>query len=264
MPLVLNRRRAAILSLCGIAAPLIGRTAEPPFAIVLLHGKQGSPGYLAGLARDLRSEGWLVAVPTMPWSQAREYDISYPQALDEIEAAANPLVRQGASRVVVGGHSLGANAALAYAAAGRSVYAVFGLAPGHVPERGGFRRGVAPGVEKAREMIARGAGDEKAMFPDLNQGQSRQIRITAKSYLSYFDPEGLGSMPRSAASIAKPLPIFMAVGDSDSIAGYARTEIFDVAPKHEKSVYNEGPGDHLSTIRIAAPALIGWLKGLTA
>ena len=113
-------------------------------------------------------------------------------------------------------------------------------------------------------MVAKGAGDEKAMFPDLDQGRSRQIRVSAKSYLSYFDPEGMGSMPRSAASIAKPLPVFMFVGVSDPIAGYARTAIFDAAPKHEKSVYAEGPGDHLSTIRIATPTLTAWLKALPA
>ena len=260
----LNRRSAAIISLCGMFAPRLGRAAEPPLAVVLLHGKQASPSDLGGLSRDLRSEKLLVTVPTMPWSQAREFDAAYPQALDEIEAAANELARQGASRIVVGGHSLGANAALAYAAAGRSVHAVFALAPGHVPERGGFRRAVASGVEKAREMVAKGAGDEKASFPDLNQGQSRYIRVRANSYLSYFDPEGKGSMPRSAASIAKPIPIFMAVGDSDPIAGYARTAIFDAAPRHEKSIYIDGPGDHLNTIRIATPALITWLKALSA
>lgn len=264
MSQILMNRRVAIAGLCVPWMAQIAWADSAEVGIVLLHGKQSSPSRMSGLADDLRAEGFLVSTPAMPWSQTRELDVPYPQALNEIEAAATELIRQGAKRIVVGGHSLGANAAIAYAASGRSVAAIFAIGPGHIPERGGFRKLVTSGVEQARDMIAKGAGDEKASFPDINQGRTREIRTTANAYLSYFDPDGIAAMPRSAAAIPKPLPIFMAVGDSDPITGYARTAIYDAAPPHEKSVYIDGPGDHFSTIRIVTPKLVAWLKSVMA
>jgi pimeloyl-ACP methyl ester carboxylesterase len=216
---------------------------------------------VAGLAQDLRAAGFKVSTPEMPWSQRRELDVTYAEALVEIENAAATLIKEGAKSIVVGGHSIGANGALAYASSGRRVLAIFALAPGHVPERGNFKRTVAPGVERARELIAAGTATAKAWFPDVDQGKTRQVRTTAAAYLSYFDPDGIGAMPNSAAKLPRPVPIFMAVGTSDPIAGYAETNIYNAAPPHPKSQYHSLAGDHLSTIRVATPVLLEWLKG---
>ncbi|HWH83090.1 MAG TPA: alpha/beta fold hydrolase [Burkholderiaceae bacterium] len=256
--------RLSLLLLLLIGASVVVRAQADNGAtgVVLLHGKQSNPGRMLGLAHDLRQAGYKVATPEMAWSQRREMDVSYPQALAEIEAVARSLAAEGAKRIVVGGHSLGANAAIAYAGSGRAVHAVFALAPGHIPGAGNFGRAVAPGVEKAREMIKRGQGEEKSWFPDFNQGQGRQIHTAAATYLTYFDPEGIGVMARSIAAIPRPLPIFMAVGVSDSIACCAETAIYNMAPKHGMSQYVAVQADHDSTIRVAAPALLEWLKTL--
>lgn len=239
------------------------KAAPNDIGIVLLHGKQGSPSSMLGLAQDLRAAGYKVATPEMPWSQRRELDVAYPEALREIETAAATLLKEGAKDIVVGGHSFGGNGAIAYASSGRTALGIFALSPGHVPERGNFRKTAAPGVERARALVAAGTPQEKAWFPDLNQGQSRQIRTTAAAYLSYFDPDGVAAMPKSAAAIPHPVPIFIAVGDSDVIAGYAETAIYQAAPRHEKSVYLAQAGDHMNTIRIATPALVKWLQALS-
>ncbi len=217
---------------------------------------------MSGLARNLRSAGFMVSTPEMPWSQRRELDVSYEDALAEVESEARSLAGKGAKIIVIGGHSLGANGAIAYAASGRRVDAIFALGPGHVPERGNFRRLVAAGVEQAREMVAKGNAEEKSWFPDFNQGSSRQIRTTARTYLSYFNPDGMASMPRSAAAISTALPIFMAVGNADVISNYAEKAIFSVAPRHELSQYVALEADHSTIDRIAAPQLIVWLKSL--
>jgi esterase/lipase len=247
-----------LLSACSSAT----MAAESDVGIVLMHGKQGSPINISGLARTLRSAGFIVSTPEMPWSQRRELDVPYEQALADVESEANSLERHGAKVIVIGGRSLGANGAIAYAASGRRVNAIFALGPGHVPEREGFRRVVALGVEQARDMIAKDNADEKAWFPDINQGSSRQIRTTARSYLSYFDPDGMASMPKSAAAITTAIPIFMAIGNADVISNYAEKAIFSVAPKHELSRYVALEGDHMNIDRIAAPQLIAWLKSL--
>ena len=52
----------------------------------------------------------------MPWSARRIYDATYDQAMDEIDASVEKLKKAGAKKIAVIGHSLGANAAIGYAA----------------------------------------------------------------------------------------------------------------------------------------------------
>jgi esterase/lipase len=85
--------------------------------IVLIHGKGGTPtSMIEGLHESLKREGALVEAPEMPWSARRIYDATYDQAMTEIDAAAERLRKAGAKKIAVMGHSLGANAAIGYAA----------------------------------------------------------------------------------------------------------------------------------------------------
>lgn len=169
---------------------------------------------------------------------------------------------EGSSRVVILGQSMGANAALAHAGSGRRSDGVVALAPGHVPEVEAWRSAMGPSLKRAREMIAAGQGEEKAWFLDINQGQRREVRTTARSYLSYFDPEGLGAMPLSAAAIQPARALFMAVGQSDRMAAFAEQNIFARAPAHAKSRYVSMAGDHMNIVRLIADPLVDWLKQL--
>ncbi|TFY96313.1 hypothetical protein [Ramlibacter humi] len=258
----MNRRQLlALLS----SLPFAGAArAEGPTGVVLMHGKQSRPSDVSDIANALKGAGCKVATPEMPWSQRREYDVPYAAALEEVEAAWKDLASGGAQRLLVGGHSLGANGALAYAASGRPLAGVFALSPGHVPEGSGFRRDVASGVQKAQEMVARGAGEEKAWFPDSNQGRTRQVRTTAAAYLSYFDPQGQGSMTRSCRQIPAGVPLFMAVGESEGILPYAREKLFPSVPNHDRSVFIAAAGDHFSAPRNALPRLVEWARALAA
>jgi dienelactone hydrolase len=245
--------------LCVAALPL--HAAEQDVGVVLLHGKwDRPPTNVLGLARQLEAAGFKVATPTMPWAETREYDVPYEQALVEIEATAKSLRDKGAKHIIVGGVSFGANGALAYAASGKPVDAIFALSPGHVPDRGAFRKAVEASVTKARGMINSGAGKDKALFEDRNQGQAKQIRTSAESYFSYFDPEGLGVMPKTAAAIPTATPLFMAIGSADPLSRVAQQTIFGRAPKHEKSVYTILPADHMGVTDVIAPTLISWIK----
>jgi len=229
--------------------------------VVLLHGKWDKPPtHVSFLARQLESAGFLVAMPTMPWSDLRQYDAGYPAALAEIEAAAASLRQKGAKRVVVAGQSFGANAALAYAASGRKVDGVAALSPGHTPERGNFKKALEPSVAKARSMIESGQPDEKAWFEDRNQGKSRNMRTSAAIYLSYFDPEGIGNMQKTASDIPQGVPVFMAVGTADNLAGVAEASLFDRAPKNALSKYVAVPADHLGLVQVIDGPLIQWLQ----
>ena len=148
-----NRRRISAFFACALAAlgaalsPHMSRAAADEqlqgFGIVYLHGKASWPGAMnGGILSALRDEGALIATPEMPWSFHRRYAATYDQAMAEIDAAVAELKAKGARRIVVIGHSLGANAAIGYAARRRGMTELAGivaLSPAHLPEVGDMR-----------------------------------------------------------------------------------------------------------------------------
>ena len=69
-------------------------------------------------------------------------------------------------------------------------------------------------------------------------------------------------MPKTAAAIPAPIPVFLAVGSSDPMSGVAEETIFARAPKHPNSVYSVVGADHMGLATMISPALIAWLKSL--
>jgi len=241
--------------------PAVSQAESPRVGVVLLHGKTGKPERLWGLSSKLEAQGFLVSTPAMPWSFNRYLDASYETALDEIAAAINQLKQKGATKIVVAGHSMGANAALAYAANRGGVAGVIMLAPGHFPDLPQLQEIVKEGVAKARGMVQSGRGAQNAEFPDTNQGKHFTVNTQAQIYLSYFDPDGLGSMGRNAARLDSKIPLLVVVGDKDMHFPQAK-EIFDKAPANPLSQYLVVSADHLGTPAAAEADVVRWLKSL--
>lgn len=99
------------LALASVAAP----RAET-IGIVLLHGNDAMPNHMHALTDPLREAGYLVDSPEMCWSHERHYDKAYLDCFSEIEAAVARLKAKGSARIVIGGHSIGGNVAIAIAA----------------------------------------------------------------------------------------------------------------------------------------------------
>ena len=235
------------------------------FGVVLMHGKGGQPGgLLTALAASLEAEGAKVIMPVMAWSGTRgrptAYDVTYQNSFKAIDAAVAELRRSGVRRVVIAGQSLGANAAIAYAAQKPTGLAgVIALAPGHTPER--MRHpDIQAAIARARDLVAKGQGGARETWPDLNVGQSFTVTGTAQAYLSFFDPNGLAVMPRTAARLSSPL--LLVVGRSDPLYRLGRGYIFDQAKPHAKSRYLEINAGHFDTPSQAKDDVVAWLKTL--
>jgi hypothetical protein len=148
----------------------------------------------------------------------------------------------------------------------------------HTPELVGFQRSVSSGLATAKAMVAEGKAEERAAFPDTNQGRSATIRTTARAYVSYFDPDGLAAMPRRAAAIPHATPLLWVVGTRDGMYArgeqyayargeqyaYARGEQYAYAraPHHARSRYLVVDADHFQTPGVAADAIAAWIETL--
>ncbi|MGP8049908.1 MAG: esterase/lipase family protein [Desulfobaccales bacterium] len=244
--------------------PAVSEAAAPRLGVVLLHGKTGKPAKLWVLSSGLEAQGFLVSTPAMPWSFNRYLDASFETALDEIAAAITQLKQKGATKIVVAGHSMGANAALAYAANRGGVDGVIMLAPGHWPDLPRFQQRVQEGVAKAREMVQSGRGTQTAEFPDINQGKPFLVNTQAQIYLSYFAPDGLGAMGRNAARLDAKIPLLVVVGDKDTLnpQTQAKDYIFTKAPANPLSQFVVVSADHLGTPAAAEADVVRWLKSL--
>ena len=228
--------------------------------VVFLHGKGVWTGaFDGGIPSALEAEGAVVASPEMPWSFARMYGATYDEAMREIDAAVAGLKAKGATRIVVIGHSLGANAAIGYGARRSGVAAVVAISPGHLPETAEMRARTGDAIQEARHLLA--AGDKsRRTWPDRIQGVPTFATASPAVYLSMFDPDGPAVIPKNAAALR--VPLLWVVGDSDPIFSRGRDYAFARAPKNPKSRYLEVSAGHLTAPRAAQSQIVEWVKSL--
>jgi pimeloyl-ACP methyl ester carboxylesterase len=252
---------AALLVALAAARPALSLDFED-LGVVFVHGKGVWAGaFDGGLVNLLQEAGAKVATPEMPWSFGRIYGATYQQALREIDASVAGLRAQGATEIVVIGHSLGANAAIGYAVAHGPLAAVIAIAPGHLPEVEGLERRTHDALITAAQLVVAGKGDVRRQFPDLIQGIPTVVSATPFVYMSMFDPNGPAVIPKNAAAMPA-VPFLWVAGMFDPIAARGRDYAFTLAAKNPKSRYIEVFAEHLSTARVARTTIVRWLKSL--
>jgi pimeloyl-ACP methyl ester carboxylesterase len=183
----------------------------------------------------------------------------------EIDAVVAGLRAKGASRIVVIGHSLGANAAIGYAARHPELVGVVALAPGHLPEADPMRSFVRDAVDRAKALIAAGQGDVPQTFPDMAQGIPLTATATPRVYLSMFDPDGPAVIPKNTVTIgrgAPPVPLLWVAGKLDPIDRRGPDYAFNAGAKNPKSKYIEVFAGHLTTPLVAHRQVVEWINSL--
>jgi len=259
----LARALAALAVVAGLSFAALAQSANlQGVGVVYLHGKGAWPGAAdGGILSTLAEEGALVATPEMPWSFKRKYGATYEQAMAEIDAVATGLKAQGATRIVVIGHSLGANAAIGYAARHPDLAAVVALAPAHLPEAEGLRSHTQEAIAEAKQLVAAGQGDVPRRFPDMAQGIPLTATATPLVYLSMFDPDGPAVIPKNAEAMG-PVPLLWVVGTLDPIARRGPDYAFKFGAKNPKSRYIEVFAGHLTTPLAARSQVVEWINSL--
>lgn len=253
--------RVVMIAACLAASP--ARALDPATTgVVVVHGKWGHPGQLDNVTEALREAGFLVERPEMPWSGRRLYDRPFEAALEEIDAAADRLRGQGATAIVVAGHSLGGAGALAYGASGKPVAALVLVAPAHFPEGKVFLEKAGDNVATARDMVAAGRGDETASFLSLNDGdRKRLVQAKARDYLSYYAPDAAAAMSRQAPALG-PAPILWLAPKFDPttevFARLVRPKVPVATPLERRDVV----AHHMDAPEAGKAEAVAWLKAL--
>lgn len=260
----MNSILAALRVMCALVLCPLAFASDPGnVGMVLMHGKQGSPtAVIDRLTHKLASAGYAVSTPTIPWSRSRIYETTVEDAMREIDRECGMLRKRGARKIIVAGQSLGANAAIRYAATRRRIDGLIALAPGHSPESPRMRELFAEDVERAKDKIAAGNVSQAIRFNDGNMGRRFQIVVRPDVYLSWMAPDGPAVMPKNAASIRVPVPILYIVGSLDPWAT-PKDYVFDKAPFHPKSRFVTVSADHLGVPSASIDIVLDWLKSIS-
>jgi pimeloyl-ACP methyl ester carboxylesterase len=250
---------AGLLCLLALTAARAGSLTG--VGVVFLHGKGvWSGAFDGGIPAALEADGAVTAEPEMPWSIRRMYGATYDEAMREIDATVKDLKEKGATRIIIMGHSLGANAAIGYAARRQGVAAVVAMSPGHLPETAEMRARTASSVARARALAASGETSRR-MWADQVQGIPTLAIASPAVYVSMFDPDGPAVIPRNATAL-HGVPLLWVVGQSDPIFTRGRDYAFSRAPRNPKSRYMEVSAGHLATPWVARSQVVAWLKSL--
>ncbi len=261
------KRSLALVAAVAVAlAIFILARGDGRIGVVVMHGKSASAAArspVGRLATALQDAGFLVAAPDMPWSEGRGFDRTFAQSMAEIDAAVEGLRARGAKRIVVGGHSMGAAAALGYAARRPRIAGILAIAPGHFIDIRGYQRRVGHDYRRARRLIESGAGDRAVEFRDLNQGRESTVEVSPRIYASWYDPEGPAAMAKNAAALRPGTALLWIFGERDRLnVRRGRAYAFDRAPRHPNSAYVVVGGEHRMTPIEGESQIIAWLERL--
>lgn len=268
--LVAASAAALILVLFVFASPA---GAQQRIGIVLMHGKQGIPlgtsnprGAVCGahLIAALRNAGYLVVAPEMCWSRRRDFDKPYPDCLAEIDPMIVQLKSQGATEIVVGGLSLGGNAALAYGATHAGIQGIMVFGPADDPTRKSNRPEISASLAHARQLMAQGQGDVKASFDDVNVNTGGafpiMVNTTARIFLSFNDTDALTHISPNVARLTAPL--LWVAGDGDQTQRSAAI-LFQMAPPNPLNRLVTVHSNHIGTPDAGTDAALAWLAELS-
>jgi len=212
----------------------------------------------------LHDEEILIEAPHCAWSKSRKYALPVDEALREcVTPRIERLKKRGAKKIVILGKSLGAAMAIRAGVLFDNLSGIVAMAPGHTPNENFQVSLYNDNVEKAKELIDAGKGNETIEITDLNQGEKMDFNVKAKSFYSMFRYDGESVMVLNTPKLPKKVPLLLIVGSSDVIVkrGHAK-EIFDAAPDNPKSEYIEVDGGHDSVGKNGANKIVEWIKNL--
>ena len=256
-----------VLLVCGILflinTPAYSATIK--IGVVLLHGDSRPNIYIQPLKDKLTTSGMLVLHPELPYSLNRRFDKDVNSAIKQVDDAFAKLKAQGASKLFLVAHSKGGVFATYYA----STHKLDGLvviSPGATVTSRPIIRKLGDSIEKAKEMIASGKGNQESSFSDLEASRGvDSFDTTAEAYYSWFDPNGAMNLDMSVSHLSSNLPILWIVGQNDyPIVRWQNIPRFKTLPKNSNTEFYEPDATHKTSPRVSEDKIVSWIHKVAA
>lgn len=231
--------------------------------IVFMHGKWSRPNtyIFSSLERLLISQNYSIKKLDMPWSRNRNYDQSYHDALKELSEQINHYRTQGFKKIILLGHSIGANACFAYQAEYNNADAIVAITPGHRPETLVGDSKWQQWLRISKKNIDGNQSEQLITFEDINSGFKKTVNTTSKIFYSYYSPTGLGNMPLSVSKIKRKIPVLLIEGRKDKVR-LGPEYIYFRLPDHLGNSYQLIESDHIDCMKVSKELILNWLNGL--
>jgi alpha-beta hydrolase superfamily lysophospholipase len=267
------RRKVEVFSMCILLVlvcfvPKV--SASNDIGIVLLHGSKKATKWIAPLVKQLKKAKIQVVTPEMTWSENRRWDVNSSDTMTEIDNAVASLKNNGATKIFVGGHSIGGSVALAYAINKKDIAGVLLIAPAHTNEMEGFQEQLEANVAYAKQMVNDGKGDEVLSYPgkpcnDVVKANPKvkQMNWSASTssaiYLSHFAPDAKDTMPENLQKINGNTAVLWIAGKADSWTKTDGEKVFAMAPQNPNNRYIVVKGGHLQTPAKGKKEIVSWV-----
>jgi hypothetical protein len=115
-------------------------------------------------------------------------------------------------------------------------------------------------VNETKRAVAAGTPDVNINMTDFNQGQCKDFQIRADVLMSYFEPDGLGNMARTAAEFKRPAPFLWVIGTHDILYREGKGYAFDKVPKLPSNKYLVVNATHANAPKVASDQVVAWVK----
>ena len=246
----------------GVLIVGVNDVAADGVGVVLMHGKDGSvkPRSPIGKLESKLEGDFEVKALDMPWSKTNGFNKTLEDCFAKIDKAVENLKNGGATNVVVGGHSLGAAVALAYATQHPGLAGILLIAPGHRPDLRASDNEAA--LAKAKALIGKGNGNDEVQIFDTNQGRKITRSLKADIAVGFYDPGGLAVMQNAAPKVSPGTPVLWIIGEQDRLHPEGRSLIYDKISDTSKNAYVVVPGGHRATPVKGAKKIKEWLNSL--
>ena len=267
------RRKIEVFFMCFVlilvcVVPKV--SASNDIGVVLLHGGKKANKWFASLTKQLKKSKIQVVTPEMTWSENRRWDVSSSDTMTEIDDAVASLKKNGATKIFVGGHSIGASVAVAYAVEKNDIDGVLLIAPAHTNEMEGFQEQLSANVAYAKQMVNDGKGDEVLSYPgklcnDVAKAKPKakkmnwSVSTSSAIYLSHFDPDAKDTMPENLQKLNGNTAVLWIAGKADSWTKADGEKVFSRAPQNPQNKYIVVKGGHLDTPAKGKKEIVSWV-----
>ena len=266
------KRKIEVFLMCFVLVLVFAIPKAPAatdnIGVVLLHGYKKTTKWIGPLVKQLKKSKIQVVTPEMTWSENRGWDVNLNETMTEIDNAVASLQKNGATKIYVGGHSIGGSVGLAYATEHKEIAGVLLISP-HTNKMEGFQEQLAANVAYAKQMVSDGKGDEIVNFPgklcpDIAKSHPKAknanwaVPTSSAIYLSYFDPDIKDVMPENFQKISKNTAVLWVVAKSDSWISDAE-KTFAMAPHNPSNKFIIVKGVKLQAPDKGKKEIVSWV-----